>query len=639
MRQYLFFLFVTISTAATGQWSPDPSLNNAVCNFAGHQMEEQLISDGAGGAIIVWRDSRNIATQADIYAQHVNASGVLLWSTDAVAICNAVSDQFSPRLVSDGAGGAIIAWYDNRAGNYDIYAQRINGAGVVQWTTDGVAVCTATGNQNAHQLLADGSGGAIIVWSDGRTGGPNADIYVQRVDASGAILWSGDGMPVSTAGALQNIPQIVSDGAGGAIISWEDWRNFSQSDIYAQRISSNGFYNWNFNGVVICSEPNFAHQYNSKIVSDGSGGAIICWLDNRNAGTNTDIYAQRINGSGVVQWISNGLAVCNASAQQLNEQMISDGAGGAIITWEDRRAGNDVYAQRINNSGAAQWTANGLAICNDPAMQAEPQLIPATSGGALIAWSDYRGASPADVYAQTINAGGTMQWTANGVPVSISSSDQATPALIPDGANGAIIAWRDSRTTIDYDIYASRLFANGTLPVQLLDFSLTLEQDKVTLQWKTENEINNKDFAVQRSNDGANWTTLDFVAAHSPGTGIQLYKWIDHSPLPGKSYYRLKQTDNDNRFEYSRVLTANREMKTMVTIYPNPVSDLLQVYFKENISNGSIELFNTTGKLLLKQPVVSGSSVAIKMGQYSPGMYMLSVSAGEKKEVFKILVK
>ena len=262
MRPILFTLLLLTGVTARAQWSPDPSLNNAVCNFASHQMEAQLISDGAGGAIVVWRDGRNIATAMDIYAQHIDASGALLWNTDGVAICNAASDQFAPRLVSDGVGGAIIVWYDNRAGNYDIYAQRISGSGIVQWATDGVAVCTASGNQNAHQLLADGSGGVFIVWSDGRTSGPNADIYAQRLNASGTALWTTDGVSVSNAASLQNIPQIVSDGAGGAIISWEDWRNFSQSDIYAQRISSGGSYSWTFNGVVICSEPNLAHQYN-----------------------------------------------------------------------------------------------------------------------------------------------------------------------------------------------------------------------------------------------------------------------------------------------------------------------------------------------------------------------------------------
>ncbi|MGB4885028.1 MAG: hypothetical protein WBP01_08325, partial [Ferruginibacter sp.] len=468
MRKLFILISLLNCYCALAQWSPNPSLNNAICNYTSHQMDVQMVSDGSGGAIVVWRDGRNIAHAIDIYAQHISASGNLLWNVDAVPICNAASDQFAPRLVSDGANGAIIAWYDNRSGNYDIYAQRINSSGVVQWTTDGVAICIATGNQNAHQLLADGNGGAFIVWSDGRTSGPNADIYGQLVNAAGVVQWTANGAPINYASSLQNIPQLTSDGGAGFFVSWEDWRNFGQTDIYVQKVSSNGFYTWSYLGVGICVEANGA-QYNSKIVADGAGGAIICWQDKRTSSSD-DIYAQKINTNGVVQWTNNGVLICNASGLQINEQMLSDGAGGAIICWEDRRAGQDIYAQRINTSGAVQWAANGVAVCSDGSNQNEAQIITTSSGAAIVCWTDYRNA-PGDIYAQKLNSSGAAQWAVNGVPVSNATNDQAAAAIINDGNDNAIIAWRDLRTTNDYDIYSSRLLSNGTLPVRLIDFS------------------------------------------------------------------------------------------------------------------------------------------------------------------------
>src|SRR5436190_8189575 len=190
MKPVFMFMLMLFHISVYAQWDNNTAINNAICNYSGSQTNVQVVSDGAGGAICTWVDTRN-GTQ-DIYAQRIDATGLLQWNVVGIAICNAVSDQYSPRLVSDAAGGAIIAWYDNRAGNYDIYAQRINASGAVQWTTDGVAICTQTGNQNAHQLIADGLGGAIIVWSDGRVGSPNADIFAQRINASGAVLWAAD---------------------------------------------------------------------------------------------------------------------------------------------------------------------------------------------------------------------------------------------------------------------------------------------------------------------------------------------------------------------------------------------------------------------------------------------------------------
>ncbi len=85
-----------------------------------------------------------------------------------------------------------------------------------QWIPDGAPVCSASQDQSSQQMTSDGSGGAIITWQDYRNGG--YDIYAQRIDEDGFPLWTPDGIPVCTLSASgQGEPQIVSDGAGGAI--------------------------------------------------------------------------------------------------------------------------------------------------------------------------------------------------------------------------------------------------------------------------------------------------------------------------------------------------------------------------------------------------------------------------------------
>jgi len=92
------------------------------------------------------------------------------WVEDGVPICTATDYQGRPQSVSDGAGGAIIAWTDDRSSNLDIYAQRVNASGTMLWTTDGVAICTTPGNQSDPHLVSDGAGGVIITWEDRRSG-------------------------------------------------------------------------------------------------------------------------------------------------------------------------------------------------------------------------------------------------------------------------------------------------------------------------------------------------------------------------------------------------------------------------------------------------------------------------------------
>ena len=119
-----------------------------------------------------------------------------------------------------------------------------------------------------------------------------------------------------------------------------------------------------------------------------SAGLLLRGWMKRSGSGNGDIYAQRINSSGIVQWAASGVAVCTETTKQALPTITSDGSGGAIITWHDLRNSNwDIYAQRINSSGAAQWTANGVAVCTNTAIQYYPTIIGNGNGGSIITWS------------------------------------------------------------------------------------------------------------------------------------------------------------------------------------------------------------------------------------------------------------
>ena len=166
---------------------------------------------------------------------------------------------------------------------------------------------------------------------------------MQRVDKYGVSQWGPNGEPVCTAAAQQFSPELTSDGSGGAIIAWQDYRSGSSWDIYTQRIDASGVFQWSPNGEAICSGFNGGIP---GIVSDGSGGAVIAWHDARNG--NLDIYAQRVNSSGVIQWTPNGEPISTAKHNQMHPQLASGIPGQALITWRDHRNGNwDIYAQRV----------------------------------------------------------------------------------------------------------------------------------------------------------------------------------------------------------------------------------------------------------------------------------------------------
>jgi len=444
-------LLGAVPSGARAEWPPDGAV---VSTDSADQYNPTIASDGATGAIVTWQDYRN--GSPDIFAQRMNASGSAMWTADGVALCTATNAQFVPAIVSDGEGGVIVTWQDERSGasNADVYAQRVNASGVVQWTANGVALSTAARVQQFPTIVSDAAGGAIVAWQDERSG-TSIDIYAQRVDASGNVLWTANGVAVSTASLEQIAPVITSDGAGGAIVTWIDSRSGTFStDIYAQRITASGTVHWTVGGVPLSTVAQ--NQENPAIISDGDGGAIVTWEDRR-SGTHYDIYTQRVNASGVTQWTADGVALSTAAGHQDDPRIVSDGALGAIVTWRDARSGTgyDIYAQRIGASGAVQWPADGVALSTAVDNQESPAIAPDGAGGAVVTWQDFRSGDDYDIYAQVVDASGVVQSTPDGALLSAAANGQFAPKIVWDGGDG-IVTWEDYRSG-GADIYAQHI--------------------------------------------------------------------------------------------------------------------------------------------------------------------------------------
>ena len=439
-----------------------------------------MVSDGAAGAIVVWRDYRDLRSprMLDIYAQHFLASGAIdpKWPATGLAICPLPGNQGFHSVASDGAGGVIIGWSDWRNGPYDgmgdLYAQHVLATGVVDpaWPVDGCLVSNATGDQEDPQLVSDGAGGAIVAWSDRRNRGE--DIYAQHVLGSGVVdpKWPAEGRALCTASGGQDDHRIAEDGAGGAFVVWTDARE-DLYDIYAQHVLASGTVNpaWPLNGLALCTARE--DQGNVSIVTDDQGGAIVSWIDARTGAFPyysgyIDIYAQHVLPSGVVDptWPAEGRAVCDTIADQGPQAMVSDGSGGAIIAWVDARSQRwDIYAHHLLASGVLDpaWPRQGRALREGfPGATYVPAITTDGCGGAIVAWADGRAGS-SDIYAQHIRASGTLHpaWPENAQGLCTASGNQYDVTIVGNNAGQTIVAWADYRG--DGDIYATRVHTPG----------------------------------------------------------------------------------------------------------------------------------------------------------------------------------
>jgi hypothetical protein len=521
-----------LSSPATAQWSPFGTPLTTAVNI---QDQVSTAPDGAGGMIVAWRDQRTDA--GDIYVQRVSGTGFPLWTPGGVPVCTAANQQLLPQIVTDGEGGAILAWQDNRTDPLgDIYAQRVDRNGTTLWIANGVPLVTGASENvetvSRFRMIPDGVGGAIFTFSDNRFGGGGFDpgipkVWAERVTAFGSPLWSPGGLPVAAGSGSYENASLAPDGYGGIIVAWAD-NSSGDWNITAQHLNPSGVPQWG-GGVVLCSV--LGQQLNPEVVSDGSGGAVVAWQDDR-VDANGDIFAQRVNASGAVQWLPNGNPlVTGASANNFGEyiirmilngdgvtlafaddrkegggtdpgqskvwaqrvdlhgnslwgngvpvaggpgthtwhRIVSDTDGGVIVVWQEGAtpSNTNVFAQRLNPAGSPLW-GPGVSVCNALGQQSAPAAIADGLGGVLSAWTDAR-TGTSDVYAQYVDFSGVpssnarwqcSSWLPNGAGVSIRANLQSDPAAAPDGAGGAIIAWRDEKSDTG-DVYVQRMSSLG----------------------------------------------------------------------------------------------------------------------------------------------------------------------------------
>ena len=140
-------------------------------------------------------------------------------------------------------------------------------------------------------------------------------------------------------------------------------------------------------------------------------------------------------------------------------------------------------------------------------------------------------------------------------------------------------------------------------PVELSLFKAVLIENKILLSWRTETEVNNYGFYVERSIDNSNWLVLDFVEGYGNSNSRKEYSFSDSDiNLSDTYYYRLKQMDNDGTYEYSEVVIIEANIPNdlyVIRNYPNPFNPETKIYFtipeKQLVS---LKIYNTLGEVV-----------------------------------------
>ncbi len=386
-----------------------------------------------------------------IAVQKLDNLGEPAWDEGGKLVCTASNDQTEPSILPDENGGLWCSWTDRRdqTGAY-VYVQRINGAGRQMAAMSGIKLAAEHSQAFARvtglRVLAAKTGEFYLVWEDYRNGDRNSDIYIQKIAADGSSLWRNGGIPICIAPGEQNRPLLIEDGVGGIIVAWIDRRNGRDDNVYAQRVNAWGKVLWADDGVVACDAP--ADQSSIRAVTDGKEGIVLCWVDARSvAETGFDLYIQRLGHDGEPMWQLGGKPFAKFAGLQTSASLAEDGTGGAFVTWMDSRgAASNIYVQHLNEFGMYEWEYGGRLLAASNLNQRQPEIVRNFEEDLYIVWQDGRhGDGLEKLFMQCITPSGQKLWDYGGLHACNYPGRQSKPSMVGDAAGNFWIAWLDER--------------------------------------------------------------------------------------------------------------------------------------------------------------------------------------------------
>ncbi|HZK76733.1 MAG TPA: hypothetical protein VFD13_07475, partial [Candidatus Kapabacteria bacterium] len=413
------------------------------------------------------------------------------WHADSIhntPVCTAPGQQDMPKGCTDGADGAIITWEDQRNSTYQVYAQHLDATGKATWAANGVkltTVATASNPQTMPVITTDDSGGAYVVWLDGRFSSAfGTCLFAQHIRANGTLAYADTAWPVAIGLNGCGNPTLTDDGRGGAYVAWEDNRALETAthpDIWMNRLWPGavkfGLTTTGTKGIVKTVDNfYFGHHHYSTFFYDtttvfpsyigslhlnivGKGTYLISKVSGDTltlqsppaAGT----YAYSVPGL-------TGLPVDTFQNKQTGPSITSDGSGGCYLAWENAGAiPNGIFATRIDSTGTALWDpapGPGFQIykSQNTANPSKNVWINRDGDQLLLTWEVTNSEnSSQEVYAQRMRNSSLydteLVWSSTAIDVSSNEIlDQTNPRIYGDdstvlGARGILVPFLDQQ--------------------------------------------------------------------------------------------------------------------------------------------------------------------------------------------------
>jgi hypothetical protein len=174
------------------------------------------------------------------------------------------------------------------------------------------------------------------------------------------------------------------------------------------------------------------------------------------------------------------------------------------------------------------------------------------------------------------------------------------------------------------------------LPVEITDLNLYCENNKTTLKWSTESELNSSHFEIQKSADAIEFDNIGTVSAAGNSNHTINYEFTDYNNSSGYQYYRIKEVDTDNQFYLSKVMTINCGNDTETfSVFPNPGKGLFNF---NSMTDGTLWIYNSIGETVLVKNCQEGQS-ELNLSHLEDGTYYFRLDGPNGSKMKKIMLR
>jgi hypothetical protein len=500
---------------------------------------------------------------------------------------------------------------------------------VIQATASPVSVKTQTltGNMTVAGTFLVSSSKCVFSCGTGNT----VNLSGTLTFGSGATLVGGSSTLNVTGSWLNNIGAPFSYGTSTVVFNGASAQTITRSTTTGET-----FYNATVNNAagIVCAKPVVVYGAltltNGLITTTGTNILTMAAGSTTTVGTATSyvagpmVYTVAASGTTTVNFpigkstswrpVTLNVTQSSAAAATYTAEMLNSSAKalGYSITGSSITSVSLVRYWQIDRAGAANLTGatatlyyktTGIAdVVTDPTY-----LRIAKTNGAGTSWND---------------VGGT------------------------GSASGTGVITTSSFTTFSKFTFANAAGGTNPLPIELVSFTATPQNEQVDLNWITMTETNNDYFTVEKSTDGITFEALARVAGAGNSTYERDYVAVDKKPVTGSNYYRLKQTDFNGQFDYSKIIMVHvGDPELVLTVYPNPS---INNEIKLNITGHegdqvNVVLKDVIGKTFYNKTILlGGGSSKIDINRDSsmpPGIYFVVATGGGKTFTQRIIVQ